>query len=213
MLDARIVYLGMPLVPAVTELVLAELMYLQYQDPNKPIYLYINSSGTNKTDGQIVGLETEGTAIYDAMCFVRNEVSDVYTVCVGMALGQACMLLAAGTRGKRYMLEHATAMLHQPRVPPTGPRQAIDISLKWREVLAQKNNMLRILSLHTGHSVSKLDKDLRVPLYMQPKDAIAYAIADGIIPSRGKEARARRAAQRGDRRRKREGLGPPPEAL
>lgn len=65
---------------------------------------------------------------------IHASLPQVYTVCVGMALGQACMLLAAGTRGKRYMLEHATAMLHQPRVPPTGPRQAIDISLKWREV-------------------------------------------------------------------------------
>ncbi len=75
-----------------------------------------------------------------------------------MAIGQSCMLLSAGEKGKRFMLEHATAMLHQPRVPPTGQRQAIEIQIKWREVLAQKQNMLNILARTTGHSAEKLDK-------------------------------------------------------
>jgi ATP-dependent Clp endopeptidase proteolytic subunit ClpP len=143
------------LVPAVTELIIAEMLYLQYKDRNKPIYLYINSTGTTRADGETVGFETEGTAIYDTMCFVKNE---VHTVGVGVAIGQACMLLSAGQKGKRFMLEHATAMLHQPRVPPTGQRQAIEIQIKWREVLAQKQNMLTILSRTTGHSADKLDK-------------------------------------------------------
>ncbi|KFM22435.1 ATP-dependent Clp protease proteolytic subunit-related protein 3, chloroplastic [Auxenochlorella protothecoides] len=183
LLDSRIVYLGMPLVPAVTELMIAEFMYLQYKDiqcvrAGKPIFLYINSTGTTRADGETVGFETEGTAIYDTMCFVKNE---VHTVGVGIAMGQSCMLLSAGTKGKRFMLEHATAMLHQPRVPPTGQRQAVEIAIKWKEVLIQKENMLNILSYTTGHSVEKLDKDLQRPLYMQPKDAIAYGVCDGIV--------------------------------
>jgi len=91
------------------------------------------------------------------------------------------MLLSAGSKGKRFMLEHATAMLHQPRVPPTGQRQAIEIAIKWREVLAQKQAFLNILSKTTGHSIEKLDKDIQRPLYMQPKDALEYGIIDGIV--------------------------------
>ncbi len=117
-------------------------------------------------------------AIYDAMSFVRNE---IHTVGVGVAIGQACMLLSAGEKGKRYMLEHATAMLHQPRCPPTGARQAIEVDIKWKEVLAQKNNMLEIMSRTTGHDTKKLEEDMARPLYMQPKDAIRYGIVDGII--------------------------------
>ncbi|CAL8460690.1 g221 [Coccomyxa elongata] len=178
LLDSRITYLGMPLVPAVTELIIAELLYLQYKDRTKPIYLYINSTGTTRADGETVGFETEGTAIYDTMQFVKNE---VHTVGVGVAMGQACMLLSAGHKGKRFMLPHATAMLQQPRVPPTGQRQAIEIHIKWKEVLAQKQALLRILSKTTGHSEEKLDKDMQRPLYMQPKDAIEYGIIDGIV--------------------------------
>jgi ATP-dependent Clp endopeptidase proteolytic subunit ClpP len=178
LLDSRIVYLGMPLVPAVTELIIAELLYLQHKDRSKPIYLYINSTGTTRADGETVGFETEGTAIYDAMSFVKNE---IHTVGVGVAIGQACMLLSAGEKGKRFMLEHATAMMHQPRVPPTGQRQAIEVEIKWREVLAQKQNMLEIMSRTTGHDTNKLEKDMSRPLYMQPKDALAYGIIDGIV--------------------------------
>ncbi|GMH36189.1 hypothetical protein BSKO_04057 [Bryopsis sp. KO-2023] len=178
LLDSRICYLGMPLVPAVTELIIAELFYLQHKDMHKPIYMYINSTGTTRADGQTVGFETEGTAIFDTMCYVKNE---VHTVGVGVAIGQSCMLLSAGAKGKRFMLPHATAMLHQPRVPPTGQRQAIEIQIKWREVLAQKQALLKILSRTTGHSAEKLDKDMQRPLYMQPADAMEYGIIDKIV--------------------------------
>ncbi|DBA91429.1 hypothetical protein WJX79_009369 [Trebouxia sp. C0005] len=178
LLDSRITYLGMPLVPAVTELIIAELLYLQYKDRTKPIFLYINSTGTSRADGETVGFETEGTAIYDTMQYVTNE---VHTVGVGVAIGQSCMLLSAGTKGKRFMLPHATAMLQQPRVPPTGQRQAVEIQIKWREVLAQKQAMLKILSQTTGHSPEKLDKDMQRPLYMQPRDAIEYGVIDGVV--------------------------------
>eukprot|EP00884_Botryococcus_braunii_P011034 jgi/Botrbrau1/19932/Bobra.0059s0049.1 len=178
LLDSRICYLGMPLVPAVTELIIAELLYLQYKDRTKPVYFYINSTGTTRADGETVGFETEGTAIYDTMKYVQNE---MHTVGVGVAIGQACMLLSAGNKGKRFMLPHATAMLQQPRVPPTGQRQAIEIQIKWREVLEQKKSFLEILSKTTGHSIEKLDQDMQRPLYMQPKDAQAYGIIDSIV--------------------------------
>eukprot|EP01025_Chloroclados_australasicus_P033024 TRINITY_DN3355_c0_g1_i3.p2 TRINITY_DN3355_c0_g1~~TRINITY_DN3355_c0_g1_i3.p2 ORF type:complete len:142 (-),score=20.66 TRINITY_DN3355_c0_g1_i3:150-575(-) len=112
------------------------------------------------------------------MRYVKN---DIYTVGVGVAIGQACMLLSAGTKGKRFMLPHATAMLLQPRVPPTGQRQAIEVHIKWKEVLAQKQAFLEIMSKTTGHSPEKLDKDMQRPLYMQPIDALEYGIIDKIV--------------------------------
>lgn len=153
-------------------------MYLQYLDAKKLIYMYINSTGTTRADGETVGFETEATAIYDTMNFVAN---DIATVGVGVAIGQACMLLSAGKKGKRFMLPHATAMLQQPRLPPTGQRQAVEVEIRWREVLAQKKALLKILHRTTGHSVEKLDADLQRPLYMQPKDAIEYGVIDGIV--------------------------------
>ncbi|CAI7906464.1 unnamed protein product [Closterium sp. NIES-53] len=116
LLNSRIVYIGMPLVPAVTELVIAQLLYLQWMDPRQPTYVYLNSTGTSRADGETVGMETEGFAIYDTMMQMKNEMQ---TVGVGAAIGQACMLLAAGETGRHFMLPHATAMIQQPRLPST----------------------------------------------------------------------------------------------
>eukprot|EP00894_Picocystis_sp_ML_P000536 jgi/Pico_ML_1/51053/g2154.t1 len=138
----------------------------------------------SRQDGETVGFETEATAIYDTMKYIKNP---VHTVGVGIAIGQACLLLAAGTKGNRYMLPHATAMLHQPRVPPSGQRQAVEIEIKWREVLAQKQVYLDILSEHTGQTVQKLEKDMSRPFYMQPKDAVAYGVIDHVL-TEGKRA-------------------------
>jgi len=180
LLENRIVYVGMPLVPAVAELIIAELLYLQYRENKKPIFMYINSTGCTRADGETVGFETEGTAIYDTMQYVKN---DVYSVGVGLAYGQACMLLSAGTKGMRCMLPHATAMLHQPRVPPTGQRQAIEIEKKWREVAAQRDDFVLILCKKTGNTEDKLWSDMQRPLYMQPNDALKYGIIDRVIKS------------------------------
>mmetsp|Transcript_2234 Transcript_2234/g.8307 ORF Transcript_2234/g.8307 Transcript_2234/m.8307 type:complete len:239 (+) Transcript_2234:314-1030(+) len=155
LLDSRIIYIGMPLVPAVTELIVSELLYLQYTDQSKPCYIYINSTGCTRADGEVVGFETEATAIYDTMKYIGNE---IYTVGTGVAVGQACMLLSAGNKGKRFMTPHATAMLHQPKVPSTGERQATELNIKWRETLAQKKELLNILSQTTGHGIAKLEK-------------------------------------------------------
>ena len=147
--------------------------------------MYINSSGTCRADGSVVGFETEATAIYDTMNYVG---SDIATINVGVAIGQSCVLLASGQKGKRAMLPHATAMLHQPRVPATGSRQAIELAIKNREVQSQKRDMLSILSRHTGHDVDKLNADIQRPLYMQPQDALDYGIVDTVVESKRVEA-------------------------
>jgi len=181
LLDARIIWLGMPIVSAVSELIIAQLLYLQYKEPGKDIYMYIDSTGTCRADGSVVGFETEATAIYDTMNYVS---SDIATINVGVAIGNSCMILAAGQKGKRAMLPNATAMLHQPRIPATGSRQAIEIAIRNREVQAQKNDMLGILSKHTGHTVEKLNSDIQRPLYMQPADALEYGIVDSVVESK-----------------------------
>jgi|TARA_B110000977_G_scaffold185784_1_gene250962 ATP-dependent Clp endopeptidase proteolytic subunit ClpP len=178
LLDSRIVYIGMPLVPAVTELIVSELLYMQYTDPKKACYIYINSTGCQRADGEVVGFETEATSIYDTMKYIGN---DIFTVGTGVAYGQAAMILSAGNKGKRYMTSHATAMLHQPRVPSTGQRQAIEVHIKWKEVLQQKRAFVDILAKNTGHSIEKIDKDIQRPLYMDAKAAIAYGLVDKII--------------------------------
>merc|ERR1711959_559403 len=118
-------------------------------DEKKPISMYVNSTGCIRTDGTPLGFESEGIAIYDTMQYVKNE---IHTTGVGIAYGQACMLLSAGTKGKRIILPNATTMLHQPRIPATGQRQAIDINKKWKEVASLRDNYLNILNKTTGKS-------------------------------------------------------------
>ena len=144
----------------------------------KPMYLYVNSTGCTRADGEAVAFETEGMAVYDTMRYVPNEVR---TVGVGVAIGQAAMLLSAGTPGHRYMLPHASAMLHQARVPPTGQRQAVEVELKWKEVLAEKEAFLEIMSRTTGQDAAKIDADTRRPLYMTPRDAKEYGLIDHVV--------------------------------
>lgn len=183
LLEGRIVYIGMPLVSAVTELVLAQLMYLQYMDPEQPIYLYINSTGTIRDDGEIVALEYEGFAIYDAMMQIKNE---IHTVGVGAAIGQACLLLAAGTKGKRFMLPHAKAMIQQPRVPSTGLLPASDVIIRAREALVQRDLLVELLAKHTGNPVEVVADKMKRSFYMDPTKAIEFGVADKIV-RRGEE--------------------------
>eukprot|EP00798_Chlamydomonas_sp_ICE-L_P031489 gene31489-6675_t len=176
--DQRIVYLGMPLVPAVTELMVAELLYLEKQGSHLPIEFMINSSGTTRQDGEILAFDSEGIAVTSTMGFVKNPIS---TVNMGLAIGWSAVLLSFGKK----------AMIQQPRVPPTGQRQAIEVHIKWREVLDYKRDLLRMLSIGTGWSVEKLDADMQRPLYMRPHDALQYGIIDEIIePDAEKQSRA-----------------------
>ncbi|XVE63058.1 hypothetical protein DITRI_Ditri06bG0169300 [Diplodiscus trichospermus] len=178
LLNGRIVYIGMPLVPAVTELVVAELMYLQWMDPKEPIYLYINSTGTTRDDGETVGMETEGFAIYDALMQLQNE---IHTVAVGAAIGQACLLLSAGTKGKRFMMPHAKAMIQQPRVPSSGLMPASDVLIRAKEIIINRDTLVELLAKHTGNSVETVANVMRRPFYMDANRAKEFGVIDKIL--------------------------------
>jgi len=186
--DQRIVYLGMPLVPAVTELMVAELLYLEKQGASLPIEMLINSSGTTRQDGEILSFDSEGVALTSTMGFIKNPIS---TVNMGLAIGWSCVVLSFGKKGWRKSLPHSLAMIQQPRVPPTGQRQAIEVHIKWKEVLDYKRELLRMLSIGTGWPVEKIDQDMQRPLYMRPQDALEYGIIDEIIkPDEAKQQKA-----------------------
>ena len=170
----RIVYLGLPLVPSVTELIVAELLWLNYEDRTKPITMYINSTGIMK-DGQKLAYDSEAMAIYDTMSYIRNPIT---TVAVGNAWGEAGMLLAAGTRGKRAALPSASIMIHQPQGAVRG--QATDLDIYRRETRKMRGQMLEILARHTGKTVEELDKDTNRPLYFSPEDAVEYGVIDKV---------------------------------
>lgn len=176
LLNERIVYLGMPLVPAVTELIVAELLYLQYEDPDKPIKIYINSTGTSGYNGDPVGFETEAFAICDTMRYIKPP---IHTICLGSAMGMAAMLLSAGTKGCRASLPHATIILHQPKSYAQG--QATDIQIRAKEVLANKATMIDILSRNTGQSIEKIAKDMDRLFYITPYDAVEYGLIDRVL--------------------------------
>ncbi|KAK7284374.1 hypothetical protein RJT34_19119 [Clitoria ternatea] len=178
LLHGRIVYIGMPLVPAVTELIVAELMYLQYMDPKEPIYIYINSTGTTRDDGETVGMETEGFAIYDAMMQLKNE---IHTVAVGAAIGHACLLLSAGTPGKRFMMPHAKAMIQQPRVPSSGLMPASDVLIRAKEVITNRDTLVKLLAKHTGNSEEAVANVMRRPYYMDSTKAKEFGVIDRIL--------------------------------
>ncbi|KAK4595757.1 hypothetical protein RGQ29_014021 [Quercus rubra] len=178
LLNGRIVYIGMPLVPAVTELIVAELMYLQWLDPKEPVYIYLNSTGTTRDDGETVGMETEGFAIYDAMMQLKNE---IHTVAVGAAIGQACLLLAAGTKGKRFMMPHAKAMIQQPRIPSSGLMPASDVLIRAKEVITNRDTLVKLLSKHTGNSEETVANKMRRPFYMDCTKAKDFGVIDRIL--------------------------------
>ncbi|KAL3516035.1 hypothetical protein ACH5RR_022937 [Cinchona calisaya] len=178
LLHGRIVYIGMPLVPAVTELVIAELMYLQWMDPKEPIFLYINSTGTTRDDGETVGMESEGFAIYDAMMQLKNE---IHTVAVGAAIGQACLLLAAGTKGNRFMMPHAKAMIQQPRAPSSGLMPASDVFIRAKEVIINRDTLVELLAKHTGNSTEVVANVMKRPFYMDSTRAKEFGVIDKIL--------------------------------
>jgi ATP-dependent Clp protease protease subunit len=178
LLNERIVYLGMPLVSAVSELIIAELLYLQYQDPEKPIRIYINSTGTSRYDGEPVGFETEAFAICDTMNYIKPP---IHTICIGSAMGMAAMLLSAGTKGSRASLPNASIVLHQPKSYARG--QATDIQIRAKEVLANKATMIDILSRNTGQQSEKIAKDMDRLLYMTPYEARDYGLIDRVLES------------------------------
>ncbi|XP_062073873.1 ATP-dependent Clp protease proteolytic subunit-related protein 4, chloroplastic [Humulus lupulus] len=171
----RIVYLGMSLVPSVTELILAEFLYLQYEDADKPIYLYINSTGTTK-GGEKLGYETEAFAIYDVMGYVKPP---IFTLCVGNAWGEAALLLAAGAKGNRSALPSSTIMMKQPIARFQG--QATDVELARKEVNNVKTELVNLFAKHIGKSAEQIEADIRRPKYFSPSEAVEYGVIDKVI--------------------------------
>ncbi|CAK8544633.1 unnamed protein product [Lathyrus sativus] len=194
LLDGRIVYIGMPLVPAVTELVIAELMYLQWIQPKEPIYIYINSTGTTRADGETVAMESEGFAIYDAMMHMHTK---IHTLAIGVAIGQACLLLSAGTPGKRFMMPHAKAMIQQPRVPSSGLRPATDVLIHAKEVIRNRDTLVKLLARHTRNSEEKVANVMKRAYYMDPLKAKEFGVIDKIL-WRGQETIMSDASSRED---------------
>lgn len=188
LLKERIVYLGLPLFSSddvkrrvgidVTELIIAQLLYLQFDDPEKPIRFYINSTGTSWYDGDAIGFETEAFAICDTIQYIKPP---VHTICIGQAMGTAALILSSGTKGFRASLPHATIVLNQPRSGAQG--QATDIQIRAKEVLDNKRSLLDILSRNTGQPIDKLAKDTDRMLYMTPYDAKEYGIIDRVVES------------------------------
>ncbi|MCW6036278.1 ATP-dependent Clp protease proteolytic subunit [Spirulina subsalsa FACHB-351] len=188
LLKERIVYLGLPLVSPdeykeqmgldVTELIIAQLLFLQFDDPDKPIYMYINSTGTSWYGGEAIGFETEAFAICDTMNYIKPP---IHTICIGQAMGTAAMILAAGTKGCRASLPHSTIILHQPRQGTQG--QASDIQIRAKEVLANKKAMLEIFAKTTGQPLERLERDTDRMLYMTPFQAQEYGIIDKVLES------------------------------
>merc|ERR1711972_681900 len=166
LLSKNIIYIGMPLFPKVTELVISQLLYLQYCSRNKPIYLYINSTGNTRVDENSSEIFSESSSIYDTICCVKNEIG---TIAVGLAYGSACLLLAAGTKGRRRMLVHSTAMIHQPRLSISGKVQRTKTEFKWKEVSSQRNIFLQTLKEITNLREEKIWFDIQRPLYLQPE--------------------------------------------
>jgi ATP-dependent Clp protease protease subunit len=188
LLKERIVYLGMPLFSSddvkrdvgidVTELIIAQLLYLQFDDPEKPIFFYINSTGTSWYTGDAIGFETEAFAICDTLSYIKPP---IHTICIGQAMGTAAMILSAGTKGCRASLPHATIVLNQNRTGAQG--QATDIQIRAKEVLHNKHTMLEILSKNTGQPVEKIVKDTDRTFYLTPQEAKEYGIIDRVLES------------------------------
>lgn len=167
LLKERVVFLGSPINADIANLIIAQLLYLESEDPEKDIYLYVNSPG---------GLVTAGLAIYDTMQFVKP---DVATLCLGMAASMGAVLLAAGAKGKRFALPHSRILIHQPSGGFQG--QAADIEIQAREILRLKAELTRILSSHTGQPIEKVEKDTDRDYFMNAQEGLEYGVIDQIL--------------------------------
>jgi len=170
LLKERIVFLGTVVSDEIANLITAQLLFLESENPEKDIYFYINSPG---------GSVTAGLAIYDTMQYIRPNVS---TLCLGQAASMAAWLLAAGTKGKRYALPHARILLHQPLGGARG--QASDIDIQAKEILRLREQLNNILTKHTGQNLKRVEKDTDRDLFLTSRQALEYGIIDEVILSR-----------------------------
>ncbi len=173
LLKDRIILLGSPIDDAIANLIIAQLLFLEFQDPDKEVHFYINSPG---------GLVTAGMAIYDTMQYIK---APVCTYCVGQAASMGALLLAAGTPGRRYALPHARILIHQPLGGFQG--QATEVEIQAREILRLRAEINKILAKHTGQPLSRIEEDTERDFYMSSEDAKKYGIIDNVIMERVKQ--------------------------
>jgi len=167
LLKERIVFIGMPIDDAIASLVIAQLLFLESEDPDKDIHLYVNSPG---------GSVSSGLAIYDTMQYIRPDIS---TICIGMAASMAAVLLAGGTKGKRTALPNSRIMIHQPWGGVQGT--ATDISIQAEEILKMKKRINQILAHHCGKALEVIEKDTDRDYYMSSEEAKTYGLIDNIL--------------------------------
>ncbi len=170
LLKDRIIFIGTPIDDAVANLVIAQLLFLQMEDPKKDIHLYINSPG---------GVVTGGMAIYDTINFLQ---CDVVTYCIGMAASMATVLLAAGTKGKRFALPNSRVMIHQPTGGASG--QTADIAIQAKEIIRWRRTLNEIIAKHSGKTPDQVEKDSDRDYYMSAQEALAYGIVDKVFESK-----------------------------
>lgn len=167
LLKERIIFLGGPISDTMANAIIAQLLFLDSQDPKKDIQLYINSPG---------GVVTSGMAIYDTMQYVKADVS---TICIGIAASMGAVLLAAGAPGKRYILPNSEVLLHQVMGGAEG--QAVDIDIAARQILKIKDRLNQILAKHTGQDIKRIEKDTDRDFFMSPEEAKSYGVVDKIL--------------------------------
>jgi len=170
LLKDRIVFLGNQVVDDIANVVIAQLLFLEAEDPEKDIYLYINSPG---------GSVSAGLAIYDTMQYIKPDVS---TICIGMAASMGALLLAGGAQGKRFSLPNSRILIHQPSGGAQG--QATDIEIEAKEIIRIKGILNNIMAKHTGQPLKKIEKDTDRDFWMSPEEAKEYGIIDTIIEKR-----------------------------
>lgn len=169
LLKDRIVFLGIPIDDHVSNLIIAQLLFLEAEDPEQDIYIYINCAG---------GIVTSGLAIYDTMQYIKP---DVQTICIGQAASMGAMLLSAGTKGKRFALPHSRIMIHQPSGGFQGP--SADVEIHAKEIMKMREILDNILSRHTGQPLKKIRVDTDRDFFMSGEDAKVYGIVDDVIES------------------------------
>ena len=170
LLKERIVFLGMPIDDNISSLIIAQLLFLESEDAEKDIYMYINSPG---------GVITSGFGILDTMNYIKP---DVATICMGQAASMAALLLSSGTKGKRSALENSRVMIHQPLGGVQG--QATDIEIHTKEILFLKEKLIKILSNNTGKSIKTIENDTNRDNFMSAEKALEYGLIDQIVTSR-----------------------------
>jgi len=170
LLKERIIFLGTPITDDVANAIIAQLLFLESQDPKKDIIMYINTPG---------GVVYSGLAIYDTMRYVKPDIS---TICIGVAASMGAVLLTAGTGGKRYMLPNSQVLLHQVMGGAEG--QAVDVDIAARQIIKIKDRLNQILARHTGQELKKIEKDTDRDFYMSAEEAKAYGLVDKIIKAR-----------------------------